>query len=414
MASLQDLLDHHQITTAIHRYAHGLDANDSASLSSAFTEDATLDFTPAATRIGISFPVMPGLPTILAVMLPTIGPLDTSHTITNIQTDLHGDEGKLTCLIESEHYPGGEGPKAESVKHITLMNRYEATVVRVGNEWKMKNVLVYNLWAVGDTSNSLANPKDHVAAIHKLTINLLPKLSSFRTTILRQRETKQRGYKLTILRLLHTLRFLIASSHGSLERNLLMANISCHFGENVAIMINCQKPTDYHLEMPRRMSPSASAANFGSSVNPHISFMTAKGHPTGLVTSHVDAVFKETIRKFDRCTRPQERFIITPGLVKNIVLTENPQNSHVQERQREAVDAECNRYVQRCNRPPPAKYASPITSAQEYGWHSSPLLKENCPFAHHPRRKTQVTQLYGQAYTRTLRGASTFVTRTAR
>ncbi|TPX66357.1 hypothetical protein SpCBS45565_g04506 [Spizellomyces sp. 'palustris'] len=152
MAGLQDLLDHHQITSAIHRYAHGLDANDSASLSSAFTEDATLDFTPAATRIGISFPVMPGLPTILAVMLPTIGPLDTSHTVTNIQTNLHGDEGKLTCLIESEHYPASEGPKAESVKHITLMNRYEAQVVRVGNEWKMKNVLVYNLWAVGDTS----------------------------------------------------------------------------------------------------------------------------------------------------------------------------------------------------------------------------------------------------------------------
>jgi hypothetical protein len=76
--------DRFEIADAVRRYAFGLDHGDADSLASALTEDCVFDFRPAGKKLGINFPMLTGRNAIVKAVLPLIGPLDTSHSATNL------------------------------------------------------------------------------------------------------------------------------------------------------------------------------------------------------------------------------------------------------------------------------------------------------------------------------------------
>ena len=149
--------DRAEIADTLYRYAFGLDHGDADSLASAFTADAILDFTPAAAKLGIKFPVMTGRDVIVQTLIPLIGPLDTSHTASNLQIEVNGDSATLHAYVMSQHYMPGEGSRQGS-DHTLFMNRYDADLVRDGQTWRFQHVSIDTAWAEGDPAiiNALA------------------------------------------------------------------------------------------------------------------------------------------------------------------------------------------------------------------------------------------------------------------
>lgn len=141
--------DRFEIADTMHRYAFGLDHGDPDSLASAFTADGTIDFTAGARKLGLDFPVLHGRDAIVQTLIPMLGPLDTSHTTSNLQIEVSGDTATLHCYMMSQHFMPGQGPKCSS-DFALLMNRYDAELVRDGAKWRFKRVVIDNAWAQGD------------------------------------------------------------------------------------------------------------------------------------------------------------------------------------------------------------------------------------------------------------------------
>ena len=145
----QQACDRYEIADAMHRYALGLDHGDADSLASAFTEDAVLDFRPAGRKLGIDFPRLTSRQAILDALLPFLGPLDTTHSASNLQIEINGDTAKLYAYVMSQHFMPREGSRRGS-ENALLMNRYDCELVRDGQKWRFKRVTIDNAWLQGD------------------------------------------------------------------------------------------------------------------------------------------------------------------------------------------------------------------------------------------------------------------------
>lgn len=141
--------DRAEIADTMYRYAFGLDHGDPDSLASAFTEDCVIDFTSAGKKLGLDFPVLTGRDLVVKTLIPMLGPLDTSHTASNLQIEVSGETATLHGYIMSQHFMPGQGPRQGS-DYALLMNRYDAELVRDGLKWRFKRVLIDNAWAEGD------------------------------------------------------------------------------------------------------------------------------------------------------------------------------------------------------------------------------------------------------------------------
>jgi hypothetical protein len=152
--------DRHEIADALHRYAFGLDHGDADSLASALTEDCVFDFTPAGKKLKLDFGKLAGRQAILDGVLPLIGPLDTSHTATNLQIEISDDSATLSAYVMSQHFMPREGSRRGS-ENALLMNRYDCELVRDGEKWRFKRITVDNAWCQGDPEilNALATQR---------------------------------------------------------------------------------------------------------------------------------------------------------------------------------------------------------------------------------------------------------------
>ena len=141
--------DRFEIADAMHRYAFGLDHGDPDSLASALMEDCVLDFTAAGKKLGLPFSKVNGRKELVELLIPMIGPLDTSHAVSNVQIEVSGDTATLHCYVMSQHFMPGHG-RRQGADHALLMNRYDADLVRDGQKWRMQRVMIDNVWAEGD------------------------------------------------------------------------------------------------------------------------------------------------------------------------------------------------------------------------------------------------------------------------
>jgi hypothetical protein len=149
--------DRYEIADTLHRYAFGLDHGDADSLGSAFAEDCVFDFRPAGRKLGLDFQELTGREAIVAALLPLLGPLDTSHTASNLQIEIGGDTATLYGYLMSQHFMPRQGSRRGS-ENALLMNRYDCELARDGDKWRFKRVTIDNAWAQGDPQilNTLA------------------------------------------------------------------------------------------------------------------------------------------------------------------------------------------------------------------------------------------------------------------
>ena len=153
----QQAADRYEIADTLHRYAFGLDHGDADSLASAFAEDCVFDFRPAGKKIGLDFPSLTGRTAIVEALLPLLGPLDTSHTTSNLQIEISGDSATMYAYVLSQHFMPREGSRRGS-ENALLMNRYDCELVRDDQKWRFKRVTIDNAWIQGDPEilNALA------------------------------------------------------------------------------------------------------------------------------------------------------------------------------------------------------------------------------------------------------------------
>ena len=149
--------DRYDIADTLHRYAFGLDHGDADSLASAFTGDCIFDFRPAGRKLGIDFPKLSGREAIVNALIPFLGPLDTSHTVSNLQMEVSDDSAILYAYVMSQHFMPREGCRRGS-ENALLMNRYDCELVRDGQKWRFKRVTIDSAWAQGNPEilNALA------------------------------------------------------------------------------------------------------------------------------------------------------------------------------------------------------------------------------------------------------------------
>ncbi len=149
--------DRYEIADALHRYAFGLDHGDAETLASALAEDCILDFRPADKKLHLNFPLITGRQAILDSVLPLIGPLDTSHTATNLQIEISDDSATLSAYVMSQHFMPHQGSRP-GAENALLMNRYDCELARDGEKWRFKRVTIGNAWSQGNPEilNALA------------------------------------------------------------------------------------------------------------------------------------------------------------------------------------------------------------------------------------------------------------------
>jgi hypothetical protein len=152
--------DRYEIADALHRFAFGLDHGDADSLASTLTDDCVLDFRPAGRKLGLDFPKLTGRQAIVDALIPLLGPLDTSHTVNNLQIEVSEDSATLYGYVMAQHFMPREGPRP-GTENALLMNRYDCDLVRDGQKWRFKRMVIDNAWAQGNPEilNALATQR---------------------------------------------------------------------------------------------------------------------------------------------------------------------------------------------------------------------------------------------------------------
>jgi SnoaL-like domain len=136
------------IVDALYRFAAGQDLRDRPLFESAFSDQATLDFTGPARCLGASIPVFEGLKTIADSIFSSIAHLDTTHSVTNPRvTTYDGRRATLFALVEAQHLP-----RADHDRHLLLKNIYTVDLSRLDLLWVINHMRIDNVWRSGDPS----------------------------------------------------------------------------------------------------------------------------------------------------------------------------------------------------------------------------------------------------------------------
>ncbi|MEC3954200.1 nuclear transport factor 2 family protein [Nocardia sp. CDC153] len=141
-----ELRDRAEIADALYRFALGQDLKDRDLFASAFTEDAELDFRPAAARWGAEPPVMTGRDFIVDTILGMFtGRVDTTHQVTNPRITVDGDAARMTALVEAQHLL-----TADHDTFALLKNPYVLELRRDGDRWLIHRMRIENTWYLGE------------------------------------------------------------------------------------------------------------------------------------------------------------------------------------------------------------------------------------------------------------------------
>jgi len=141
----RQLEDRLMVVDALHRFAAGQDLKDWDLFSSAFTDDAELDFVQPAKRLGQTIDVFCGRDLIRETVSSTLSRLHTTHTVSNARVELDGDEARMLALVEAQHL------RADDHKHhLLLKNFYWLQLRRSGDAWQIATMRIENVWLTGD------------------------------------------------------------------------------------------------------------------------------------------------------------------------------------------------------------------------------------------------------------------------
>jgi hypothetical protein len=146
--TLPSLTTRDAITDAIYRVVIGLDINDSALFDSAFVPGKDTSFDLNGT-------VSSGPDAIRENIFVPIGPLDTTHFISNVRVELKdgAETAYVTASALAQHYRVGEGLVPDA-KRLLSGSLYFVDVVKDGSDglWRTKTFKMKIVWMEGDIS----------------------------------------------------------------------------------------------------------------------------------------------------------------------------------------------------------------------------------------------------------------------
>jgi hypothetical protein len=148
--TLTSLTPREAITDALYRALIGFDRNDISIFNSAFAgEDVIFELHSDDRRI------INGLSTIRTQVLDHVGPMDTTHMISNVRVDVKdgADTASLTAYALAQHCPPGKGKEPDAPKYL-VGGEYWIDLMRDEGDglWKIKKWVLDVVWRQGDAS----------------------------------------------------------------------------------------------------------------------------------------------------------------------------------------------------------------------------------------------------------------------
>jgi len=144
---LTSLTEREAIADALYRAVEAFDRNDIPLFNSAFSKpdsDVVVSFNGKV--IGLDA---------LRSQLDFVGPMDTTHTISNMRIDVKEGAGtaSLTAYALAQHCPPGRGLEPDGPKFLAASS-YAADLVKDESDglWKMKRWASKGIWRQGDSS----------------------------------------------------------------------------------------------------------------------------------------------------------------------------------------------------------------------------------------------------------------------
>lgn len=145
MTIFQETIDKLAVVDTLYRFAAGLDQRNNELLASAFAADAVSDFGPAGKKAGFEYPVLQGRDTIVAALTSSLGPVDTTHSVSNPRVHIDGQKATLDALVEAQHVPSNDPSR-----HYLMKNRYDVELIKEREVWVIQRVTIDNVWRSGD------------------------------------------------------------------------------------------------------------------------------------------------------------------------------------------------------------------------------------------------------------------------
>ncbi|CCE86258.1 Piso0_005926 [Millerozyma farinosa CBS 7064] len=148
MSSNQKLnlfLERESIKDSIYGIANAFDLNDFSLMESACDKNITFDLNGF---------VIEGLEEVKTKSLNLVGPMDTTHTVSNVQVDVKADGRKATATANAvaQHFPPGQGQEKDA-KHFLSGTRYYFELAKDETDsWKIGKFVPKIVWSQGDFS----------------------------------------------------------------------------------------------------------------------------------------------------------------------------------------------------------------------------------------------------------------------
>lgn len=149
--SLPNLNTNEAIADAVYRAATGFDRNDIAILETAIAEDCSFEITAGPNERR----VVDGLSTLKTQVFDHVGPMDTTHMISNVRVNHKAGDNvaSLTAYALAQHCPPGRGKELDGPKYIAGAEYLVDLVQDHGDGlWKIKKWVVDIIWRQGDPS----------------------------------------------------------------------------------------------------------------------------------------------------------------------------------------------------------------------------------------------------------------------
>ena len=143
---LTSLTEREAIADALYRTVIGFDSNDVSIFNSAWRAEAVFD---------LSGRVVNGLDAIRTQVLDRVGPMDTTHMISNVRVDVKDGASiaSLTAYALAQHCPPGKGAEPGGLKYLTA-STYALDLVEDESDglWKIEKFVMKIIWTQGDRS----------------------------------------------------------------------------------------------------------------------------------------------------------------------------------------------------------------------------------------------------------------------
>jgi hypothetical protein len=154
LAKHSSLTPREAVVDCVTRLITALDFNDVKVFRNEFIgENAIMELNGSASK------TLESLSSIVTNVFDLIGPMDSTHMMTNVRVDLKegADDATFTSFVLAQHCTAGKGKDPAAPKWLVGGSYTVALVKDAQDEWKVKKFVVDVIWNQGDPS-VMSNP----------------------------------------------------------------------------------------------------------------------------------------------------------------------------------------------------------------------------------------------------------------